>query len=156
MGVKVGPAAYQEIVQHMTRNCPSSKSYDDHIMSSNGKEILDPQKTTLAEKKEPHTLRNCFEAHTKTFCALFDVLAAAQLTAKPEKCHFFEKSVQYVEHILQNGQRIPSPAKTEAVAKWDHRTITTAKQLKGFLGLVGWYQVYIPKFAELAPPSWRH
>ena len=41
---------------------------------------------------------------------------------------------------------------TEAVGKWDHKTITTAKQLKGFLGLVGWYQVYIPRFAELATP----
>ena len=80
------------------------------------------------------------------------MLAAAQLTVKREKCHLFKKRVQYVGHILQNGQRFPSPPKPEAVTKWDHRTITTAKQLKGFLGLVGWYQVYIPKFAELAAP----
>ena len=36
--------------------------------------------------------------------------------------------------------------------KWDHKSFTTAKQLKGFSGLVGWYQVYIPSFAELASP----
>ena len=57
MGVNVGPAAYQEMVQHVTRNCPSSKPYIDDIMSSNGKEILDQGKTTLAEKQEPAMLR---------------------------------------------------------------------------------------------------
>ena len=152
MGIKVGPAAYQEMVQHITHNCPSSKPYIDDIMSSNGKETLDPGKTTLAEKQEPAMLRRYFEAHTEKRCTLFDALAAAQLTVKPEKCHLFKKKVQYAGHILKNGQRFPSPAKTEAVVKWDDKTITTAKQLKGFLGLVGWYQVYIPKFAELATP----
>ena len=45
MGVRVGPAAFQETVQHVTRNCPSSKRYIDGIMSSNDKEILDPRKS---------------------------------------------------------------------------------------------------------------
>ena len=35
---------------------------------------------------------------------------------------------------------------------WDHRAITTARQLKGVFGLGGWSQVYLPKFAELAAP----
>ena len=81
MGVKLGPAAYREMVQHVTRNCPSSEPYIDDIMSSNGKEILNPPKTTLAEKQEPQTLCKYFEAHTEKRCALFDALAAAQLTA---------------------------------------------------------------------------
>ena len=134
MGVKVGPAAYQEMMQHVTHNCPSSKPYIDDIMLSNGKEILDPGKTTLAEKQEPAMLRRYFEAHTEKACTLFDALAAAQLTVRPQKCHLLKIKGQYVGHILWNGQRFPSPAKTEAVKKWDHKTITTAKQLKGFLG----------------------
>ena len=97
-------------------------------------------------------LQKYFQAHAEKLCALFDALAEAQLTVKPEKCHLFKKRVQYVGHILQNGQTFPSPAKTEAVRQWQHDTITTAKQLKGFLGLVGWHQVYIPKFAEMAAP----
>ena len=36
--------------------------------------------------------------------------------------------------------------------QWHHDIITTAKQLKGFLGLVGWHQVYIPKFPEMDAP----
>ena len=137
IGVKVGPAAYQDMVSHVTRNCPSSKPYIDYIMSSNGKDIMDLGKTTLAEKQESAMLRRYFEAHTEKTCTLFDALAAAQLTVKPEKCHLFKKKVQYVRHILQNGQRFPSPANTEAVEKWDHKTITTAKQLKGFLRTCG-------------------
>ena len=97
-------------------------------------------------------LQKYFQAHAEKLCALFDALAEAQLTVKPEKCHLFQKRLQYAGHILQNGQRIPSPAKTEAVRHWQHNTITTAKQLKEFLGLVGLHQVYIPKFSEMAVP----
>ena len=73
MEVKVGPAANQEMVHHVTRNCPTSKPNIDDIMSSHGKEILDPGKTTLAEKQEPAMLCRYFEAHTETLCTFFDV-----------------------------------------------------------------------------------
>ena len=126
MGVKVGPAAYQQMVQQITRNSPSSKPYIDDIPTSNGNEALDPGKTTLAEKQEPAMLCKYFEAHTEKRCTLFDALAAAQLAVEPKKCHLFKKKVQYVWHILQNGQGFPSPANTKAVAKWDHKTITAA------------------------------
>ena len=94
IGVKVGPAAFQELVQHVTRNCPSSKPYIDDILSSNGKEILNPQKTTIAEKQEQKMLQKNFQAHAEKLCALFDALAEAQLTVKPEICHLFKKRVQ--------------------------------------------------------------
>ena len=89
MGVKMAPAAYQDMVQHVTHNCPSSKPYIDDIMFPNENKILDPKKTTLAEGPERQTLRKYFDAPTKKLCALFDVLAAAELTVKPENCHLF-------------------------------------------------------------------
>ena len=71
---------------------------------------------------------------------------------KPSKCHLFKRVVQYVGHVLKGGQRYPSPAKPEALDKWDHTTINTAKKMEGFLGLVGLYQIYIPDFAKHAAP----
>ena len=50
MGVREGPVAFQEMVQHVTRSCPSSKPYIDDIMSTNGKEILDRQKNYNSPK----------------------------------------------------------------------------------------------------------
>ena len=40
----------------------------------------------------------------------------------------------------------------ESIKEWDHSTITTPKGMKGFLGLVGWYQIYIKDFAKHARP----
>ena len=97
-------------------------------------------------------LQKYFQAHAEKLYAFFDALAEAQLTVEPKNCHQLKKCMQYLGHILQNGQRFPSQAKTEAVRQRQHDTITTVKQLKGFLGLVGWYQVYIPKIGEMAAP----
>ena len=55
-------------------------------------------------------------------------------------------------HVPEGGQRYPSPAKAEALDKWEYGTINTAKQLKGFLGLVGWYLMYIKGLAHHAAP----
>ena len=68
-------------------------------------------------------------------------LASADLTVKPEKCTLLMRQVQYVGHVLREGQCFPSPAKTEALRLWDKNTIKTAKALKGFLGLTNWYSM---------------
>ena len=118
MGVKVGPVGYQQMVQHITRNCPSSKPYIDNIMSPNKKEILDPQKTNLAEQREPRTLRKYFHAPTKKLCPLCDVLASAQITIKPEKCHLFKKRVQYVGHISKVANDFRTrPKRTQCLSR---------------------------------------
>ena len=83
---------------------------------------------------------------------MFDALEEAQLTVKPSKVHLFKRIVQYVGHILKDGCRYPSPTKVSAVKEWKSEDIKTAKHIKGFLGLVGWCQVYIDKFAQMAAP----
>ena len=40
----------------------------------------------------------------------------------------------------------------ESIKEWDHRTISSPKGMKGLLGLVGWYQIYIKDFAKHACP----
>ena len=152
MGVKVGPAAYQEMVQHVTKKCPSFRPYIDDILSANGREELVPGKVTVSQKQEPEVLEKYFQKHYEDLFSLFEALERAMLTVKPEKCHFFRKTVKYVGHILKDGRRFPCLARVEAVANWDHRTITTPKHLKGFLGLVGWYQIYIENFTKHAQP----
>ena len=83
MGVKVGPAAYQQMVQYVTKNCPQSRPYIDEILSSTGSKVIDPGKLTLEQKQEPQTLQKYFEAHYEDSCKIFDALEEAQLTVKP-------------------------------------------------------------------------
>ena len=47
MGVKLGPAAFQEMVQHVTRKCPASRPYIDDILSSSGKSQLPTQQRDI-------------------------------------------------------------------------------------------------------------
>ena len=67
---------------------------------------------------------------------LFEALEEAEVTAKPEKCHFLRRSVKCVGHVLKDGKQFPDPSQVESIKEWDHCTITTPKGMKGFLGLV--------------------
>ena len=83
---------------------------------------------------------------------MVDTLEEAQLTVKPSKVHLFKRIVQYVGQILKDGCRYLSPTKISAVKEWKWEDIKTAKHMKGLLGLMGWYQVYIDTFAQMAAP----
>ena len=83
---------------------------------------------------------------------VFNAFAQADLTVKPSKCFSLMEQVQYVGHVLCNGKRFPSPAKYEALREWKQEQITTAKALKGFLGLANWYSMYIKNYAQPGPP----
>ena len=94
----------------------------------------------------------CFERHYQIFLCMFKAFADAGLTVKPSKCFLFMRQVKYVSHILRNGKRRPDRAKRNAVANWKHEDIKMSKALKGFLGLVNWYSIYIHKYADHAAP----
>ena len=86
---------------------------------------------------------------------VFNAFAQADLTVKPSTCFLLTEQVQYVRHVLRNGKRFSSPAKYEALREWKQKHITTAKALKGFLGLANWYSMYIHNLPSMQPPSWR-
>ena len=104
MGVKVGPAAYQELVQHLTRNCPSARPYIDVILNANGSEDLVPEATTIHDKQKPAVIEKYFDKHHDDVFQLLEALEKANLTVKPGTCHMFRRSVRYVGHILHDGQ----------------------------------------------------
>ena len=140
MKVKVGPAEYEEMFQHVTRRCPAARPYIDDILASSGRESIDGAQT-VADKQGPDTQEKYFQKHFDEVRQLFKALEAADLSVKPEKCHFFRRTVKYVGHIIKDRKRFRDPGKVQAIEEWDHRTITTPKALKGFLRLVGWYQI---------------
>ena len=69
---------------------------------------------------------------------------------KLSKCHFFAKEIQYLRHILGVEGIRPVPAKTEAI-KAMHPPVNP-KQVRAFLGLVGYYRKFIKNFAKIAKP----
>ena len=69
---------------------------------------------------------------------------------KKSKCNFFSREIQYLGHILSATGIRPLPSKTCAI---QHMTPpTTPKQVRAFLGHVGYYRKFIKGFAKVAKP----
>ena len=69
---------------------------------------------------------------------------------KDSNCNYFKTHVQYLGHLV-SGKGIKSlPEKLESVKKMP--APTTLKEIKQFLGLVGYYRKLIPRFADIARP----
>ena len=69
---------------------------------------------------------------------------------KKSKCSFFSKEIQYLGHILSATGIRPLPAKTHTLQHM--QPPTTPKQVRAFLGLVGYYRKFIKGFTEIAKP----
>ena len=90
------------------------------------------------------------EEHLQHIETVFEKLCHAKLSMKLSKCHFFAKEIQYLGHILGMEGIRPVPAKTEAI-KAMHPPVNP-KQVRAFLGLVGYYRKFIKSFAKIAKP----
>lgn len=90
------------------------------------------------------------EEHRKKLIKVFSRLRQHKLMLQPDKCNFFMSMIKYLGHIIsENGVR-PDPDKINVVLKYP--VPETPKQIKAFLGLVGYYRRFIPNFAVIANP----
>ncbi|XP_041995638.1 uncharacterized protein LOC121745745 [Salvia splendens] len=63
---------------------------------------------------------------------------------------FRNSTVDYLGHLISDGQLKADPSKIEAMVAWP--TPTTVKQLRGFLGLTGYYRRFIAHCTVIAGP----
>ena len=90
------------------------------------------------------------ETHLKHIRILFQRFRKADLKLKDSKCNYFKTHVQYLGHLISGKGIKPLPEKLESVKKMP--APTTPKEIKQFLGLVGYYRKFIPRFADIARP----
>ena len=69
---------------------------------------------------------------------------------KKSKCDFFKKELHYLGHLLTRDGIKPQPAKVEALTNL--KPPTSAKGVREFLGMVGYYRKFISRFADAARP----
>ncbi len=77
---------------------------------------------------------------------LFEVLRQAGLTCKKAKCSFGKRSLEFLGHKIGDGEICVPEARVEAIR--NHPLPKTRKQLRSFLGLVGFYRRFIRGFHE--------
>ena len=122
------PAYFQELMTGILRDFPFTIAYLDDI---------------IIFSKTP-------QEHLSHICMVFKKLKSAILSMKKSKCSFFSKEIQYLGHIL-SAMGIPLlPSKTHAIQNMNPPT--TPKQVRAFLGLVGYYSKFIKGFAKIAKP----
>ncbi|XP_073153182.1 uncharacterized protein [Henckelia pumila] len=91
------------------------------------------------------------EAHFQHLQLVLKLLSANKFFAKLSKCHFFQTTVEYLGHLVSAGRVMADSKKIEAMIHWP--IPKNIKQLRGFLGITGYYRHFIKPFSTIAAPT---
>ena len=90
------------------------------------------------------------DEHDQRIFTLCRRLLDAGLRLQPEKCTFLATEAGYLENVISAEGDRPNPKKIEAVTNFP--IPKSAKNIKEFLGLVGYYRRFIPNIASRSKP----
>ena len=125
-GLAQAPAYFQKLINDVLKGCNFAMGYLDDII--------------IYSRSEKEHLEHIEEIFTR--------LKTAGLKLKLEKCCFFKKHIQYLGHLILADGIQPLPEKLESIAKMPARK--NPKEVKQFLGLVGYYRKFVPRFADIS------
>ena len=90
------------------------------------------------------------EEHLKHLEIIFRRLKEAGLKLKRSKCSFMKLHIEYLGHLISEKGIEPMPDKLAAIKEM--LAPRSPKEIKQFLGLVGYYRKFIPRFSDIAKP----
>jgi RNase H-like domain found in reverse transcriptase/Reverse transcriptase (RNA-dependent DNA polymerase)/Retroviral aspartyl protease/Integrase zinc binding domain len=91
-----------------------------------------------------------WEAHMDHLQQVFQILLKAQLYVKLSKCVFAATQLEYLGHIISHEGVATDPKKVQSMLTWP--VPTTLKDLRGFLGLTGYYRRFVKFYGTIAKP----
>jgi len=93
------------------------------------------------------------DQHIDHLAAVLQRLRDAHLKLKPKKCHFFQKRVKFLGHIVSDQGIQTDP---EKIQKINHcPPPRDLHEVRGILGLCSYYRRFMPHFSEVAKPLTR-
>ena len=90
------------------------------------------------------------EEHFQHCEVIFKRLKKYKLKLSYEKCVFLKSQIQYLRHLLSGAGIEPVPEKLKALKEMAEPDC--AKGVKIYLGFVGYYRKFIPKYSDIAKP----
>uniref|UniRef100_A0A673Y3Q0 ribonuclease H n=1 Tax=Salmo trutta TaxID=8032 RepID=A0A673Y3Q0_SALTR len=127
-GMCNAPATFQRLVNIVFADVPNCTAYlDDVVIHS-----------------------STWSDHFATLKSVFQRLANASLTLNLAKCEFGKATVTYLGKQVGRGQVRPVTGKVEAIVAFP--APTTRRQLRRFLGMVGYYRTFCKNFSTVVAP----
>ena len=91
-----------------------------------------------------------FEEHMVSLATVLGCIRDSGLKIKAKKCCFALTRIEYLGHTV--SQRGLEPLRSKIAKILDCPVPKTVKELRGFLGLCGYYRKFIPEFSTVAAP----
>ena len=129
-GLTNAPSVFQDLMNHVLRGIRNkyAMAYIDDIL----------------------VYSRTYEDHIKHLTEVFRRLEKAKLKLKLSKCEFFKSRVNYLGHVISDKGIEPNPEKVVKVRAM--KPPTAVREVRGFLGAVGYYMKFIECFAKIAKP----
>ena len=128
-GLAQAPAYFQRLVNEVLSGLTFAFGYLDDILEYS---------PVLLETRLEHLRK------------LFMKLREADLKLKEVKCNFLKKHIQYLGHIVSGKGITPMPEKLACIREMPPQI--PQRKVKQFLGLIGYYNKFVPRFSDLARP----
>jgi hypothetical protein len=90
------------------------------------------------------------EDHILHLQQVFEWLTKDQWKLKLSKCKFAQQSIAYLGHVISAQGLSTDPNKIHAIINWP--TPKNVKEVRGFLGLAGYYRKFVRHFGIIAKP----
>ncbi|KAL2102544.1 hypothetical protein ACEWY4_001712 [Coilia grayii] len=91
-----------------------------------------------------------WRSHMEDLATVFDRLSKASLTVNLAKCVFGQATVVYLGKVVGRGEVRPVHSKVEAILTFP--APTSRRELRRFLGMVGYYRSSCKNFSTVAAP----
>ena len=127
-GLTQAPAYFQSVVHEVIEGLTFAYGYLDDILA----------------------FSKSIEEHDQHCEIIFKRLKKYKLKLLYEKCAFLKSQVQYLGHLLSGAGIEPVPEKLQALKEMAEPDCP--KRIKIYLGSVGYYRKFIPKYSDIAKP----
>nr|XP_041632388.1 uncharacterized protein LOC121502744 [Drosophila kikkawai] len=115
--------------------------------------------TVIGPDMEPHAfaylddiivIGSTLEEHVANLGEVFRRLRSANLRLNRGKCHFFQRRIVYLGHVISEAGIHTDPDKVAAIRGL--APPTNLKELRRCLGIASWYRRFVPNFADVVAP----
>ena len=90
------------------------------------------------------------EDHLRHVREVLEILRENELKVKMSKCLWAEPRVEYLGHIISAAGVEADPGKITSMVDWP--TPKNPRELRGFLGLTGYYRRFVANYGKIAAP----